>query len=59
MTLGNSLRELFLVLLVIVKFAGIIACCYGIAQAFEHVNDTYHDTHVICLQVAHNPHSCK
>jgi len=59
MTFWKSAKELFLWLLVIVKFAGIIAGCYGIAQAFEHIDDIHHDTHVICLQVTHNSHSCK
>jgi len=59
MEFGKSAKELFLWLLVIVKFAGVALAFYYGTLTFEHINDTYHDTHVICLQVTHHSHSCK
>ncbi len=57
----RKIRDALSKLLVIIKFAGISAGFYSGVMLAAHIQDTWHDTQIICQRVTHttDPHVCQ
>lgn len=57
----RKIRDAFSYLLVIIQIAGISAGFYAVVMLAAHIQDTWHDTTIICQRVTHttDPRVCK